>query len=99
MATIIFKKYMKSKINPISSSFFYILNLNKFLLKVLNRLLHNCKVKRLLMIKFWLDLSDYYISNSFIKLIYIFILKTKFLLLIFRQNINNIDNISYINSI
>lgn len=49
--------------------------------------------------RFLLGLSDYYMSNTLFKSINISILKTKFLLLISRQNFNITNEIAYINNI
>lgn len=72
--------------------------LDKFFLKVFNKLLHNCEVSKLLVVRFLLDLLDYYTSNFFVKLINILVLKIKFLLLIFEQNFNTTNDVVYINS-
>lgn len=62
---------------------FYTPILNKFLLKAFNRLSYDCEVSRLLVVRFLLDLLNHYTPNALIKLINVFVLKTKFLLLIF----------------
>lgn len=49
--------------------------------------------------RFLLSSSDYYMSNTLVKLINISILKTKFLLLISRQNFNTTNDIVCINNI
>ena len=46
---------------------------------------------------FLLDLLDHYTSNILVKSINISLLKTKFLLLISRQNFNTTNNIAHIN--
>lgn len=74
------------------------LTLNKFLLKVFNRLSHDCKVNRPLIARFLLDLPDYYTPNTPDKLINLFILKAKFPSLISRQTFNTNNDVAYINS-
>lgn len=74
------------------------LTLDKFLLKAFNRLSHDCEVSRPLVAGFLLDLLDYYTPNTSDKLINLFILKAKFLLLISRQNFNTNNDITYVNS-
>lgn len=97
-AAAITKKAFKDQNKPNSGLLSYISTLDKFLLKIFNRLLDNCKVDRPLIIKLLLDLLDYFTSSAFVKLINIFILKIKFLMLIFRQNFNTINDIVYVNS-
>ena len=71
--------------------------LDKFLLKAFNRLSYNREVSRLLVAGFLLDLPDHYTPNAPIKLINLFVLKTKFPLLISRQNFINTDDIACVN--
>lgn len=77
---------------------FYSTNLDKFLLKVFNKFLHNYKVSKLMMTRFLLGLSNLYIPNALIKKINIFILKAKFLLLIFGLYYNTTNDVVYINN-
>lgn len=84
MATAIGKKTFKDWNKPGPKPLFYMPILDKFLFKAFNRLSHNCKISRPIVIKFLLVLPDHYIFNAFIKSINIFVLKTKFLLLISR---------------
>lgn len=98
MAATIIKKAFADQDKPNPKTPFYSPNLDKFLLKAFNRLLRNCKVSGLLVEKFLLDLKVYYTCNALIKSINISMLKTKFSLLISRQNINTINDIAYINN-
>lgn len=75
----------------------YMPTLDKFLLKVFNRLSHNYKVSRSLLAGSLLDLLNYYTFNTLVKSINLSILKTKFLLLIFRLNFNITDDITFVN--
>lgn len=77
---------------------FYTSTPDKFLLKAFNRLLYNREVSKPLVAEFLLDLPDHYIPNTFIKLINISVLKTKFLLLIFGQNFNTTDSVACVNN-
>lgn len=84
MAIAIRKKTFEDRNKPGPKPLFYMPTLNKFLFKVFNRLSHNCKISRPIVMRFLLVLPDHYISNALIKSINIFVLKTKFLLLISR---------------
>ena len=84
MAAAIVKKAFENWDKADPGQPFYTPNLDKFLLKIFNRLSHNCKVSRPLVAGLLLDLSDYYILDTPVKSIDIFVLKDKFPLLIFR---------------
>ena len=71
--------------------------LDKFLLKAFNRLSYNRGVSGPLVAGFLLDLSDHYTPNAPIILINLFVLKTKFLLLISRQNFNTTNDVARVN--
>lgn len=73
------------------------LNLEKFVLKVFNRLSYNCEVSGLLIAGFLSNLLDYYTPHCLVKTINIFILGMKFILLIFGQNCLNTNDIVRIN--
>lgn len=68
------------------------------MLKIFNKLLYNYEINRSLVAEFLLDLLYHYIPNISIKSINIFMLKTKFLLLISKQNFNTTNDIACINS-
>lgn len=98
MVAIIVRKVFEDQDKPGSGPLSYMSTLDKYLLKAFNRLINNYKISRPLVVSFLLNLPDYYTFNSPVKLINIFMLKTKFLLLIFWQNFNIIDNVAHINS-
>lgn len=60
MFIAIIKKIFKNQNKLNSKLCFYIQNLSKFLLKVLNMLLYNCKVSRILPIKFLFFIKSLY---------------------------------------
>lgn len=97
MIIVIVRKAFKNWDKPDLGPLVYYSNLYKFLLKVFNRLLYNYEVSRLLVVRFLLDLLDYYTFNTFIKLINISMLKIKFLLLISKQNFNINNDIINVN--
>lgn len=97
MATAIVRKVFEDQDKPGPGLPFYISNLDKLLLKVFNKLLHNCEVSRLLVARFSLDLPDHYTPDAPVKLINIFVLKEKFLLLISKQNLNTTNDVLHVN--
>lgn len=98
MAAAIVKKVFKDQNKLGSKPLSYMPTLVKFLLKAFNSLLHNCEVNKLLVAAFLLDLPNHYTSNALVKSINLSILKTKFPLLIFKQNFNTSNNIAYVNN-
>ena len=84
IAIAIVRKTFEDRDKPGPRPPFYTPNLDKFLLKVFNRLSYNCKVCGSLVVGFLLDLSNHYTPNTSVKSINIFVLKDKFLLLISR---------------
>lgn len=76
MAVVIVKKTFKYLDKLGARLPFYISNLDTFLLKVLNKLSYNCKVNKSLVVRFLLNLLDYHISYTLVKIFNIFVLKT-----------------------
>ena len=97
MAVAIVKKGFEDQNKPGLEPSSYTSTLEKFLLKILNRLSHNCEGSGPLIAGFLLHLPDHYTPNALVKSINISMLKTKFLLLIFGQNFNTINNIACVN--
>lgn len=83
MTTAIIRKAFKDQDKLGFRPLFYISTLNKFLLKAFNRFLYNYKISRSLIVGFLLDLPNYYTFYTLFQSINIFLLKTKFLLLMF----------------
>lgn len=98
IATVIIKKIFKNQKKNSFRLSFYSLNIDKFLLKIFNRLSYNYKISKVVIARFLLNIPDYYTLNVLIKSINISILKAKFLLLISKQNFNTTNNVTYINS-
>lgn len=97
MATIIIKKAFEDldiKLGITNVS----LKLNKFVLKMLNWLLHNQKINKLLVTSFLFDLPNHYFSIIVMKIINITLLNTKFKVILDGQDFNQSDDIMYINS-
>ena len=90
-----FKNYDK---NPIFTFANYIPILDKFLLKAFNQYTHNREINKPLVACFLLDLLDRYFSKVVFKIINITLWKTKFPLILSRQNFNQSNNIVYVNN-
>ena len=84
IAATIIKKAFEDRDKSGSGLPFYMSTLDKFLLKLFNKLFHNCEISGPLVAGFLLDLSNHYTFNIPVKLINISMLKTKFSLLILR---------------
>lgn len=64
IAIAIVKKIFEDQNKPGSKPLFYMPTLDKFLLKVFNKLLQNREFSGTLVMRFLLDLLDYYIPNA-----------------------------------
>lgn len=83
--------------NSIPTSANYILTLDKFALKMFNRLFHNRKVCRPLVASYLFDLLEHYFLKVIVKSINIKFLKKKFPLILSGQNFNQSNNIICVN--
>ena len=97
MAAAIVRKAFEDRDKPGPGLPSYLPTLDKFLLKVFNKLLHNREVSGPLVAGFLLDLPDHYTPNAPIKSMNLFVLKIKFLLLISRQNFNTTNDVAHVN--
>ena len=84
--------------NSISGLINYILTLDKFALKIFNRLSYDRKINRLLAVNFLLDLPDHYSLKVPIKTVNIILFNTKFQLILSSQYFSQSDNIICIDS-
>lgn len=85
MTIAIVRKALKDQNKTSSGPPSYMSTLDKFGLKVFNRLFYDCEVSRPLVVGILLDLPDYYTSNASFKSINSSMLKIKFPLLISGQ--------------
>lgn len=98
MAAAIVRKAFKYQEKSGLRLLFYIPTLDKFSLKVFNKLSHNREVSGPLVAGFLLDLPDHFTPNASVKSINLSIFKTKFPLLIFRQKFNTNNDVACFNS-